>query len=91
MNSETETEQTVPESEPPNYSVPWRFIDNWIGVALLIIIDLVIFIITVQSSKAKLAQSALIIILELAYLLPVILIFGWRGIPWKSIGFGKFS
>src|SRR5262245_30849417 len=91
MNSETGTEQPVPEYELPNYSVPWKFIDNWIGVVLLIVIDLVIFIITLQSSKSKLAQSALIVILELAYLLPVILIFVWRGIPWKSLGFGKFS
>ena len=86
-----EVQEPVPAPEISNYSVPWKFIDNWIGVVLLIIIDLVIFIITVQSSKAKLAQSALLIILELAYLLPVIIIFAWRGIPWKSIGFGKFS
>src|ERR1044071_6926872 len=91
MNSETAPEQPVPGSDPPVYSVPWKYIDNWIGVALLIVIDLVIFVITLQSSKAKLAQSALIVLLELAYLLPVILIFAWRGIHWKSLGFGKFS
>jgi membrane protease YdiL (CAAX protease family) len=91
MNSETETEQSVPVPETPNYSVPWKFIDNWIGVVLLALIDIVIFIITLQSSKAKLAQSAVIVLLELAYLLPVILIFAWRGIHWKSLGFGKFN
>jgi membrane protease YdiL (CAAX protease family) len=91
MNSETETEQPVPESETPRYSVPWKYIDNWIGVILLIVIDLIIFIITLQSSKAKLAQSALIVLLELAYLLPVILIFIWRRISWKALGFGKFN
>ena len=86
-----ESQQPVSAPEPPNYSVPWKFMDNWIGVLLLIIVDLSIFIITLQSSKAKLAQSALIVLLELAYLLPVILIFAWRGIHWKSLGFGKFS
>ena len=91
MNSETETEQPIPESETPRYSVPWRYIDNWIGVILLIVIDLIIFIITLQSSKAKLAQSALIVLLELAYLLPVILIFAWRRSNWKAVGFGKFN
>jgi membrane protease YdiL (CAAX protease family) len=91
MNSETETEQPVSAVEGPHYSVPWKSIDNWIGVILLIVIDLILFIITLQSSKAKLAQSALIILLELAYLLPVILIFAWRGIHWKALGFGKFS
>jgi membrane protease YdiL (CAAX protease family) len=91
MNSETETEQPIPVPEAPNYSVPWKFIDNWIGVVLLVFIDIVIFIITLQSSKAKLAQSAIIILLELAYLLPVILIFAWRGIHWRALGFGKFG
>ena len=42
--------------------------DNWIGVILLIVIDLTIFVITLRSSKAALAQSALIVVLELAYL-----------------------
>jgi membrane protease YdiL (CAAX protease family) len=77
--------------EKPNYSVPWKYIDNWIGVVLLILIDLIIFVITLQSSKAKLAQSALIILLELAYLLPVILIFAWRRVHWKYLGFGRFE
>src|SRR4030095_1191284 len=89
MNSEIQ--EPLPAVERFNYSVPWKFIDNWIGVILLVIIDLILFIITLQSSKAKLAQSALIVLLELAYLLPVILIFAWRGIHWKSLGFGKFN
>jgi membrane protease YdiL (CAAX protease family) len=33
----------------------------------------------------------LIVLLELSYLLPVILIFAWRGIPWRSLGFGPFN
>jgi membrane protease YdiL (CAAX protease family) len=89
MNSEIQQPISVPET--PNYSVPWKFIDNWIGVVLLALIDIVIFIITLQSSKAKLAQSAIIVLLELAYLLPIILIFAWRGIHWKSLGFDKFN
>jgi len=89
MNSEIQ--EPIPVAETPDYSVPWKFIDNWIGVVLLVVIDLILFIITLQSSKAKLAQSALIVLLELAYLLPVILIFAWRGIHWKALGFGKFS
>jgi len=89
MNLEIQEPVSAPET--PRYSVPWKFIDNWIGVALLIIIDLIIFIITLQSSKAKLAQSALIVLLELAYLLPVILIFAWRRTSWKALGFGRFD
>ena len=91
MNSETEPEQPVPTPEVPTYSVPWRFIDNWIGVALLALIDVVLFIIALQGPRAELAQSAGIILLELAYLLPVILIFAWRRVHWKHLGFGRFE
>jgi membrane protease YdiL (CAAX protease family) len=91
MNIETEPGQPVPTPEVFHYSVPWKFMDNWIGVALLAIIDVVIFLITLRGSKTDLAQSAVIILLELAYLLPVILIFAWRRIHWKSLGFGKFN
>ena len=88
MNSDMQ--EPVPTTDPRRYSVPWKFIDNWIGVALLVIIDLVIFVITLRASKAALAQSALIILFELAYLLPVLLIFAWRRIGWRALGFGSF-
>ena len=73
-------------------SVPWKFIDNWIGVALLAIIDVVIFVLMLgQERRTELAQSSAVVLLELAYLLPVILIFAWRRIHWKSLRFGKFE
>ena len=90
MNSEIG--QTAPALEVRDDSVPWRFIDNWIGVALLAIIDGIIFIIMLgQERRAELAQSSAVVLLELAYLLPVILIFAWRRIHWKHLKFGKFQ
>jgi membrane protease YdiL (CAAX protease family) len=86
MNFETQQPAAV-----TSYSAPWKFIDNWIGVALLVIIDVIIFVISLGSAKTELAQSAAIILLELSYLLPVILIFAWRRIHWKALGFGKFD
>lgn len=84
-------QQSIPTPNAPTYSVPWKFIDNWIGVILLAIIDIVIFVISLVASKAQLAQSAVIVLLELAYLLPVILIFAWRRIHWRALGFGKLN
>lgn len=92
MNSETGTEQIVPVAGVPAYSVPWKFVDNWIGVALLAVIDVVIFIIMLgQERRADLAQSAAVLLLELAYLLPVIFIFAWRRVHWRHLRFGKFE
>ena len=78
--------------EAPDDSVPWKFIDNWIAVALLAVIDLIIFVIMLQQERrAELAQSAAVLLLELSYLLPVIFIFAWRGIHWRHLRFGKFE
>lgn len=66
--------------------------DNWIGVALLGIIDIIIFVIMQrQERRAELAQSAAVVLLELAYLLPVIFIFAWRRVHWRSLRFGNFK
>jgi len=91
MNSETETEQTIPAPEAPDYSVPWNFIDNWIGIGLLALIQIVIAIIMLRDSKIELAQSAAIVLFEIAYLLPIVLIFAWRRVHWKHLRFGKFE
>ena len=92
MNSETQSEQPVSLQESPDYSVPWKFIDNWIGVGLLALIDVVIFAIMLgQEQRADLIQSAAVLLLELSYLLPVILIFAWRGIHWKHLRFENFK
>jgi uncharacterized protein len=86
-----EVQQPVPTPATPVYSVPWRFIDNWIGVGLLVLIDVGIFIIMLLGFRTELAQSAAIVLLELAYLLPVVLILAWRHVHWKHLGFGKFE
>lgn len=64
--------------------------DNWVGVVLLALIDVALFLL-LQDSKTEFAQSAVIVLLELAYLLPVIFILAWRGVHWKHLGFGKFD
>jgi hypothetical protein len=92
MNFETGTEQPVTAPAAPAYSVPWRSIDNWAGVALLTVIDVVIFILMLgQEQRVELAQSAAVLLLELAYLLPVVLIFAWRRIHWRHLRFGSFK
>jgi membrane protease YdiL (CAAX protease family) len=91
MNSEIQTERSTAPAEAANDSVPWRPIDNWIGVAMLAIIDVIIFgILLQQERRAELAQSAAVVLLELAYLLPVVFIFAWRGVHWKYLRFESF-
>lgn len=92
MNSEhRENQQSITPAGPLNDSVPWKPIDNWIGVILLAVIDLGLLLLALQGEKGYLAQSGLLVIIQLAYLLPVIIIFAWRRINWKYLGFGKFE
>lgn len=88
MNYETQG-QNLP-AEPVRYTVPWKPIDNWIGVILLALIDLGLLFISLQGQKGQLAQSGFLVLIQLAYLLPVVIILTWRGISWRSLGFGRF-
>ena len=87
----TELQQPASVPDPSEYSVPWTIFDSWLGVGMLALIDAILLIITLRGSRAELAQSAGIILLELAYLLPVILIFACKRIHWKYLGFRKFE
>lgn len=80
-----------PVAEPGTYSVPWKPIDNWLGVIMLAVIDVALVLVSLQGENGQLAQSGLLVLVQLAYLLPVIIIFAWRRIHWKSLGFGKFE
>ncbi len=81
----------VPINEMQEYSVPWSVFDNWMGVILLVLIDAALLAVVMQDVGAQLVQSVGIIFAELVYLLPVLLIFAWRRINWKHLGFGKFN
>ena len=91
MNSEIQATLPAPVPEPVQYSVPWKPIDNWIGVLLLVLIDGSLFLISRQGQRGQLAQSGLLVIVQLAFLLPVVIIFGYRRISWKALRFGKFD
>lgn len=90
----TELQQPASTPEPSDYYVPWTIFDTWLGVVMLALIDAILLIITLRgsrASRAEFAQSAGILLLELAYLMPVLLIFAWRRIHWKHLGFRKFE
>ena len=86
-----EIQQPIQEPQPTEYSVPWRTSDNWLGVILLIVVNAVLLVIVWQGLGEQIAQNASVVLLELIYLLPVVLILGWRRIHWKHLGFGRFE
>jgi uncharacterized protein len=86
-----ESLQPVPAPETRDYSVPWSVADTWIGVMLLALLNVGLLIISLQDVRTELVQSAALILIQLAFLLPLVLIFAWRRIHWKYLGFGPFD
>ena len=78
-------------NETKEYSVPWKPVDHWVGVFLLALIDAALFVAAMQGAGTRLAQNAGLILIQLAYLLPLIVIFAYRRVNPKSLGFGMFE
>jgi cell division protein FtsW (lipid II flippase) len=85
-----EIQQSVPTPEA-QYSVPWSVLDSWLGILLLALVNVGLLAIVSQDPNRQLVQSSALIIVQLAYLLPLVLIFTWRRISWKHLGFGSFD
>jgi hypothetical protein len=86
-----EEKQFSVRNEAQGYSVPWKAADHWFGIALLVLIDLALLAASVEGWLLQLAQNAALILLQMAYLLPLIVIFTCRRISPKALGFGKFE
>ncbi len=85
-----EENQVPAEKEAQIYSVPWSIGDTWIGVALLVLVSIGMVVALLMGFKRQYLQNIGVLFLELVYILPVVLIFAWRRIHWKYLGFGKF-
>lgn len=86
-----EKNQIQAKSEAQEYSVPWKPIDNWVGIILLAALDLALLLSAMQGLGSQMAQSAVLILVQLAYLLPLIIVFTYRRVNPASLGFGMFE
>jgi len=87
----TEIQGAVPELQSVTYSVPWKPMDNWIGVILLVLINVAILTAVQLGIREQFFQSVGVVLLELIYIVPVLLIFSWRHIQLKQLGFRNFK
>ena len=73
--------------------VPWSALDTWLGVVLLIFINvgLLAAVFFFQEESKQIARGAGILFAELIYLLPVLMIFAWKRIGFRRLGFRKFD
>ena len=78
-------------NEAQIYSVPWSVGDTWLGVILLIVLSVGMLVAVLMGINAQFMQNIGVLFLEMIYILPIALIFLWRRIHWKYLGFGKFT
>ena len=86
-----EENQVPVEKEAQTYSVPWSVGDTWLGVVLLILLSVGMLVAVFMGINAQFMQNIGVLFLEMIYILPIVLIFLWRRIHWKYLGFGKFT
>ena len=86
-----EENQLTVEKETQTYSVPWSVGDTWLGVVLLILLSVGMLVAVFMGINAQFMQNIGVLFLEMIYILPIALIFLWRRIHWKYLGFGKFT
>lgn len=86
-----EQNQILVKEEAQEYSVPWKPIDNWIAILLLVVIDVILLYFASQGYGTQAAQSSLLILVQLVYLVPVLVVFAYRHVNLRSVGFGKFD
>ena len=77
--------------EAPKYSVPWKPVDHWVGILLLVLIDVALLVAVSQGAGTRLAQNAGLILVQLAYLIPLVVIFAYRRVHPRALGFGGFE
>ena len=86
-----EENQVPVEKEAQTYSVPWSVGDTWLGVVLLVLLSVGMLVAVFIGINAQFMQNIGVLFLEMIYILPIVLIFLWRRIHWKYLGFGKFT
>lgn len=81
-------EQT--ELNPPRN--PWNTSDTWIGLLILLFSLGLFVILSIQFNFGESSLSSLLLIIpQLLMMIPITLIFFWRKVNWKELGFSKFK
>lgn len=86
-----EQDQLSVRNEAQVYFVPWMPVDHWVGIFLLALIDVVLLLAASQGYGTQLAQTAGLVLVQLAYLIPLLVIFAYRRVNPKALGFGWFN
>jgi uncharacterized protein len=86
-----EQDQLPVKHEAQGNSVPWKPVDHWTAILMLALIDAVLLFAASQGLGARVVQNAGLVLVQLSYLVPLIVIFAYRRANPLSLGFGRFD
>ena len=81
----------VPTAPPEIPPLPWTVRDTWMGALLTLLVMAGIILMFAFLPRSGLANSIALVVAEPLFLLPVVIIFGWKRISWKHLGFRGFK
>ncbi len=76
---------------PAGEILPWTDRDAWLGVGLLVLVVIAGAVAVLFMRSSGIFDTVGLPALELSYLIPVIVILGYRKANWSALGFRKFS
>lgn len=70
----------------------WKTSDTWIGLIMLLLILATFLTISIALDLVNSSLSSLLLIIpQLLMIIPIAIIFLWRKVDWKELGFTKFK
>lgn len=92
MEEPIQNEPTVvPVSQPETPLLPWTVRDTWLGALLTLLVMAGIILAFAFLPRSGLANSIALVVSEPLFLLPVAIIFSWKHISWRHLGFRSFK
>ncbi|MBI2333008.1 MAG: hypothetical protein HYU84_12780 [Chloroflexi bacterium] len=89
--NETQPAQTGGTPPPPPKPASWTAADTWLGLGLLLIVVLGYVFALSQLEPTKSTSIFYIASFEFILLIPIAVIFLWRRVSWKELGFKTFN
>ena len=92
QNEIIEPLQNTPESQnEESQTTTWKTSDTWLGLGILILLIAAFLALSIYLDLVKTSSYLLLIVPEFLMLVPIVIIFLWRKVSWKALGFSKFK
>lgn len=85
------TENSFPENHEADFSVPWSVKDTWAGVIIFVLTLAGMLAVFYLWENLEFLQTFGLVITELLFIAPVVVILVKKKAPWKALGFRKFD